>query len=1006
MAQTNYNSPAVVASFTDQWVRSQINLPNGRTALDGNDYTLVTALRAYVSGRLATRTITLSLDGVGSASSFSRSAAGSAGDTGFRSCSLLTEGETVYFRITGNGSFYFGRDSGSTGATDSYGTTWGPLFASILWAEVPSAPQSPAVTPGSTTALVSWATPADDGDATITGYRIDYSTDSGFSSYSSKTVGVVTSDTVTGLTPGTTYYFRVCALNAVTTAAGSPGPASSTVSGFTGDVPGAPTGATATARAGAFSVAWTAPASDGGVSIDAYRIEYDTDSGFGSPTVVDVAATARQRTIVGLTPGTTYYARVTAHNSVGYGTASSSASAATPVRGALDIVQGAALTLPDGTHIELRSDGDDADPTLTLGYVAFGTGTAFVSIATIDTNDGAGTFFAPGGPRNLALVADPSGNLYVIGADAASTSTMLVKRYERTATTTWTLDGTLSQALTNTTNPLVGFAATYVPGSGGVPTPTILVLARRAGTVGAGALSYATLSLTAIEASTGSLFIASGSDPSWLSTPPTSGTPDTGIVDVAPLINGGTRIGVLADGYAVVDVTNGAVAAVSGAKAAGGTATPGPWGRVIGVNATTLAILRASAGALAWSFYSTTGALLGSSTYGSANAFGGAFAAQWDAVYDRVAAAVVAYYIADDAGARTLESIDISASTYAASAAASLTAALGASGSTNGEVRTPKRVVDERRVLVTASNLDTGVKSTAAYADTSGNVAPNAPALVTIEGFDASEAKTLTWAFSDPNTNDGPTAYEVEVQRVSDLVNVIDTGKVTSAAELYAITAATLTNGVDYRWRVKTWDDLDTEGAWSAYDDFTTAATGTLTITDPASDDPAGIDEATVTITWSYTQVDGYVQTQRRVRVLLDSDGSVLSDTTMQASTDTTYGAPVPTDERVRIELSIVTDAPGTPTITTTRYLTSSYSTPMQPSLVIEAGESYLEVTVINPTPTGDKPEVDDNLIERRLAGTSDPFVGIAIVDRNGSYNDHAVRSATAYEYRARGRVE
>lgn len=1003
--QQDYNSTAgSTTGFTDQWVQTTITLPSGRVALNGTAYVLITALRAFASGNGGSRNISLDLLGFGGTGPFARGAAGSAGDTGFQSCSILMTGGTPGFRISSNGSFYFGRGPGSTGSVDSYGTNFGPLFASLLWVQVPSAPQSPAVTPGSTSALVTWATPSDDGGTPITGYRIDYSTDPTFATHSSKTVGVVNSDTVTGLTPGTQYYFRVCALNAVTTAAGVPGPASSSVGGFTGTVPGAPTSPTCVSGAGRVTVGWAAPASDGGIAIDNYRIEVATDSGFTAIiATADVGASVRSKTFLGLTPGTLYYARVRARNTVGYGANSSTVSATVPARGTLDIVQGAAIHLADGTQVELRSDGANA-PTVTLVRTApVVTGSSTV-IATIPTNAGAGSLYAPGGPRNLALASDPTGNIFVIGADADNTSRMLAMRYERSGLTAWSLDGTLGQSMTNTGDALVGFAAAYVPGSGGTPTPSIFVLARRAGVVTAGALSFALLNLSAVEASSGTLFLASGNDPSWLSTPPTAGTPDSGVVDVAPLVANGQRLAVLANGFAVIDVVNGAVSSVT--KAANGTATAGPWARVVGISATTFALFTVSGGALAWAFYSTSGSLLGSGTYAGSNAFGGTFAnAQWDAYYDRVAGVVTAYYVADNAGARQLESIDVSPSTYTAAAAVVLTAALGAASSTNAEVRVPHGTpVDERRVRVTAANLLSGAKSTVAYDDTSGNVTPSAPAVVDVAGFDASQDYTLAWLFGDSNPLDAQTAYELVIERVSDSVAVVSTGKVTSTTPSRLIAAATLTNGVNYRWRVRTWDALDTQGAWSSFDTFTTAATGTLTITNPAADNPAGYDLATVPLTWSYVQGDGYTQTQRRIRVIRVSDSVVLSDTTMQASTATSASVAVPTDVAVRIELSIVTNAPGTPTITANRLLTSSYAAPMAPVVTATPGVSFVSIAVANPAPTGSRPEVVDNVIQRRLAGSTDDYIDIAIVGYNGEHNDHAVRSGVAYEYRAKGR--
>lgn len=986
--------------YTGDYVYADGNvMPTVRQAANGSRPLRISRVKACASGRGASRSCVLSIGGTGT-SSFTIASAGGAVDTGWKTLVKQVEsGDSLQSKIDADGSFYFGR-GGSGTSYDSVGTPFsGKIYFAIEYAYSPAAPAAPTPVAGSGEVALSWATPSDNGDSAITGYAIEYSTDAGFAGSTVKDVGVVTSDTVTGLTPGATYYFRVAAKNAVTTGASTVGPYSSSSSVLLGTVPATPAAPTLVARAGVVAATWAAPG-DGGVAIDAYRLDYSTDAGFGAYDSATLSSSARTKSIVGLTPGTTYYFRVLAHNSLGYSTPSSNASIGTTARGALDGVQSAAVHVSGGVQVEVRSDGADV-PTLTLGYVALGTGSTFVSIATLPTGATSADFAAPGGPRNLALVADADGNLYVIGRRGDTEATVLAKRYARSATTTWAASGELSQALASTGNELVAFVGSHVPGTGVSARQSILLLARRAGTLAAGALSYAVLDLAAVAASSGTLFINSGSDPSWLPTPPTSATPDTGIVDVAPLVTGGTRLAVLGNGFAVVDVINGTVTSVT--KAANGTATAGPWGRVVGVSSTVLAVLKVASGALSWAFYSTSGAALGSGSYDGANAYGGAFGAQWDAYADRVAGVIVVYYVADTAGARTLESIDINVATYAATTAASLSSALGDTSSTNTELRVPGRYVDERRVLVASANILSGTKSVAAYADTSGNGAPNAPAVSLVDGFDASENHSMAWAFSDPNPADAQTSYEVEVQRVSDSVNVVDTGKVTSSASSCLITAATLTNGIEYRWRARTWDAIDTEGAWSAYDAFTTSALGTLTITDPATDNPASIDVADYAVTWSYSQADGYVQTQRRVRAIRTSDDTVLSDTTMQASVATAASVALVTDVEVRLEVSIVTNAPGSPTVTATRLVTSSFSTPMQPLAVVAAGESFVTIAITNPTPTGDKPDVTSNIIERRASGTDNPWVAIAAVAENGGYNDHAVRSGVAYDYRVRG---
>jgi hypothetical protein len=1009
MPQSDYGGLDVLVTHTDDYAYFYGTTPQGRAAFDGSTPARIYGMRAFVSGRFATRNVELYIGssprGTGV---FSRASAGSAQDTGYVGCSFLTTGAVEVFYIDMNGSCYIGRASGS-GGFDSYGSIGGPPYMSLLWTQSPTAPLSLAVSPSATTADLTWAAPTDNGGDALTGYRIFYGTSPTLAGAATKDIagGATTSDTVTGLTPGVQYYFGISARNAVTNLAATVGVRSTIVAGFTGTVPGAPLTPAVTAVPGGIAVTWTPPASDGGIAIDSYIVRIATDAGF-TTAVADHTANgggSRSKTIVGLTPGTTYYAKVYAHNTLGNGTASSSVNTATPARTALDLVKGAALHLADGTQIEVRSDAANA-PVLTLGYIPLGTASTFTSIAALPVGATSSSFAALGGPRNIALVADPDGNIYVIGRRGDDASTVYVRRYERTGPTTWVLDGTLSGTLASTGDTLAAFAAAYVPGDGVVaPTPTALLLARRVGTVGAGALSYGTINLANVAASSGALFIESGSDPTWLGTPPAGAALNSGVVDATPLVSGGKRLGLLGNGYAVVDVTNGVVTGV--AKAANGLSVAGPWARVLGVSAGTLAVLSVSGGALTWAVYSTAGSLLGSGSYAGANAFGGSFSNQWDAFYDRVAGVITAAYVADNAGARQLESIDISPTTYAAAAAVVLTAALGAASTTNSDTRVPAGVVDERRVLIAAANIvtATSVKSVAAYVDTSGNVAPNAPALVDEAGYDATAARVFAWAFSDPNSADAQTAYQLQIQRVSDSVDIVDSGKVVSAVASRTVAANALVNGVNYRWRVRTYDALDSVSSWSSYDTFTVSAIGTLTVTSPAADNPAGIDTSSLNIAWSYVQANGYVQTQRRVRVLRVSDSVVLSDTTMQASAVANYTVTgLPTGVQVRIEVSIVTNAPGTPTVgPSNRLLTSTFDQPMTPTIVLTTGVSYIEIEVDNPVPSGDRPEVDYNLIDRRVAGTQDAFVAIAQIVRNGTYRDHAVRSDAEYDYRVRG---
>jgi hypothetical protein len=227
-----------VTAYTDQWVHvAGISLPSGRnTMFNGNASALVVSLGAYVRGNGATRTISLGFEGVGSTSSFAVSAGSSATDTGAQGCYFLTTGGSGTFRITTNGSMRFGRGGSGGPSYDSYGTSFNNvLYGYYAYYSCPTAPLTPAVSAATTTsAAISWAVPSDNGDAAVTGYRVDYSTSATFASATSIEVGNVLSYTVTGLASSTTYYFRVFAENAPTTAAGSWSQPSSTVSLLSG----------------------------------------------------------------------------------------------------------------------------------------------------------------------------------------------------------------------------------------------------------------------------------------------------------------------------------------------------------------------------------------------------------------------------------------------------------------------------------------------------------------------------------------------------------------------------------------------------------------------------------------------------------------------------------------------------------------------------------------------------------------------------------------------------
>jgi hypothetical protein len=185
------------------------------------------------------------------------------------------------------------------------------LNNAFLPATVPGAPALTA-TSGSHAVSLSWSPPATDGGSPLTGYQVFRGTTAGGEGVTPVTTlgpGASSFDD-TGLVNGTTYYYEVAATNAVGATR------SNEVSATPADPPGAPTLGVPTTASGTVNLAWTAPASDGGSPITAYRVYRGVSSGTETLlTTLGNAATSYADT--GVTNGTTYFYEVSAVNAIG-----------------------------------------------------------------------------------------------------------------------------------------------------------------------------------------------------------------------------------------------------------------------------------------------------------------------------------------------------------------------------------------------------------------------------------------------------------------------------------------------------------------------------------------------------------------------------------------------------------------------------------------------------------------------------------------------------------------
>ena len=197
----------------------------------------------------------------------------------------------------------------------------------------PDPPRNLTATAASSSQInLSWNAPADDNGSAVTGYRIEVSDNAGSSwtDLVANTGSTATTHPHSGLNPNTTRHYRVSAINS----AGTGNPSNVASATTTANVPGRPTGLTATAQGqNRIDLSWTAPTDDGGSDIVGYRIEVSLQRTTGWIVLVaDTEADDTEWEHTGLDAGSTRYYRVSAINSAGPGRASNVAFATTDAR--------------------------------------------------------------------------------------------------------------------------------------------------------------------------------------------------------------------------------------------------------------------------------------------------------------------------------------------------------------------------------------------------------------------------------------------------------------------------------------------------------------------------------------------------------------------------------------------------------------------------------------------------------------------------------------------------
>jgi fibronectin type 3 domain-containing protein len=302
---------------------------------------------------------------------------------------LTTVGNATSWTDTGlnNGTTYYYKLTAGNAAGDSSLSN----EVSAIPATTPAAPSWRPAAAGNGTLTLSWNPPGDSGGAAVTGYKLYRASTSGSETLLT-TLGNLTTYTDTGLSNGTTYYYKLSAANSLGDGTASAELSATPVAPAT--APGAPALSSATAGNANVTLSWSAPASDGGSPVTGYKVYRGTAS--GGETLLATLGTATSWTDTGLSNGTTYYFRLTAGNAAGDSSLSNQVSA-TPATTPAAPTWKPATAASNKVDLSWNAPADNGGAAIT-GYKLYRAGTS--GAETLLATLGTGTTYSDTGLTN------------------------------------------------------------------------------------------------------------------------------------------------------------------------------------------------------------------------------------------------------------------------------------------------------------------------------------------------------------------------------------------------------------------------------------------------------------------------------------------------------------------------------------------------------------------------------------------------------------------------------
>jgi len=220
----------------------------------------------------------------------------------------VTSGLTCTIQGLSNGTTY----SVTVAATNGVGR--GPASNALTTTPgvAPSAPRSLATSPNLPSGIgLAWLAPATEGSSALSGYRIYRAAPGENAATLLAIVGNVLSFTDTAVSNGASYTYQVAAVNGF-----GEGPRTAPLAATRGTSPSAPRSLSASAGGQGISLAWSAPASNGGSAVTNYEV-YRGTTPANALRIATVAGTASTYVDKSVAKKTSYVYLVTAVNALG-----------------------------------------------------------------------------------------------------------------------------------------------------------------------------------------------------------------------------------------------------------------------------------------------------------------------------------------------------------------------------------------------------------------------------------------------------------------------------------------------------------------------------------------------------------------------------------------------------------------------------------------------------------------------------------------------------------------